>query len=538
MQNIVRYFSISTLALLLFMGCEVSDFDLQENPNYLTPDSADPEYMLNEVQYLFQHYMKWMIVNTDDVMRYEAMTDTYGDVVPTSVMDGDTSKEWDTYYEALNNVRTIEALAEDDETLLFHSGVAKLLMGYMTVTMVDYLGAIPYSQAVNNAEFPNPELDGGAELYQTVLGDIDEAITEIQEANFDFSTDLFYQSDKDKWIAFANSLKLRMLVQARLASTDIGIADIQAEINALSSQNLIDSAEEDFQWSYSTVQEPESRHLYFQRAYVSGFDQYIGNYFMYQLKESKNNPDPRIRYYLYRQSNEDPFSGPPYLPCQGDPDVDYCYIGDQYWGYDHGESRVGRGDNLLRTVYGVYPGGGSFDEDQFVGAPNTTDNLGGAGILPLLTSSYVSFLRAEAALTLGTNGDPATLLETGIRNSMSKVMAFGGVTSDLQPTAADVDAYVGEVMQDYSNATTDEERLDIVMKEYYLAAYGNSIESYNFYRRTGYPSDMQVPIDDDNPVFPRSFPLSRLEVQRNLSLEQKNNYDKVFWDTNPDSFIK
>ncbi|MBC74238.1 MAG: SusD/RagB family nutrient-binding outer membrane lipoprotein, partial [Muricauda sp.] len=233
-----------------------------------------------------------------------------------------------------------------------------------------------------------------------------------------------------------------------------------------------------------------------------------------------------------------PFSGPPYLPCQGDPDVDCCYIGNQYWGYDHGESRVGRGDNLLRTVYGVYPGGGSFDEDQFVGAPNTTDNLGGAGILPLLTSSYVSFLRAEAALTLGTNDDPATLLETGIRNSMSKVMAFGGVTSDLQPTAADVDAYVGEVMQDYSNATTDEERLDIVMKEYYLAAYGNSIESYNFYRRTGYPSDMQVPIDDDNPVFPRSFPLSRLEVQRNLSLEQKNNYDKVFWDTNPDSFIK
>ena len=49
-------------------------------------------------------------------------------------------------------------------------------MGYMTVTMVDYLGAIPYSQAVNNAEFPNPELDGGAELYQTVLGDIDEAM--------------------------------------------------------------------------------------------------------------------------------------------------------------------------------------------------------------------------------------------------------------------------------------------------------------------------------------------------------------------------
>ena len=538
MQKILKYFSISTLTLLLFFGCEVSEFELQDNPNYLTPESADPEYMLNEVQYLFQHYMKWMIINTDDVMRYEAMTDTYGDIVPTSILDGDTSKEWDTYYEALNNVRTIEELAEGDETLLFHNGIAKLLMGYMTVTMVDYLGAIPYSQAVNNTEFPYPELDGGAELYQMVLGDIDEAIAEIQEANFDFSTDLFYQSDKDKWIAFANSLKLRMLVQTRLASTDIGVSDIQGEINALLSKNLIDTVEEDFQWSYSTVQEPESRHQYFQRAYVSGFDQYIGNYFMSLLKESKSNPDPRIRYYLYRQSDVDPFSGPPYLPCQGDPIVDYCYVGDQYWGYDHGESRVGRGDNLLRTVYGIYPGGGAFDENQFEGAPSTTNNLGGAGILPLLTSSYVSFLRAEAALTLGTNGDPEALLEKGIRNSMEKVTGFGGVISDYAATASDIDSYIDEVMLNYANASTDEERLDIIMTEYYLSAYGNSIEAYNFYRRTGYPSNIQVPIDDDDPVFPRSFPFSRLEVQRNLSLSQKYNYDKVFWDTNPDGFIK
>lgn len=538
MQKIFKNLSLSTLALLLFLGCEVSDFELQDNPNYLTPESADPEYMLNEVQYLFQHFMKWMIINTDDVMRYEAMTDTYGDIVPSSVMDGTTSKEWDTYYEALNNVRTIVELAEDDETLLLHSAIAKLLMGYMTVTMVDYVGSLPYSQAVNSAEYPNPEVDQGPELYKMVLSDIDQSIEEIDQATFDFSTDLFYGSDKDKWVAFANSLKLRMLVQARLASTDIGVSDLQGEINALLSKNLIDTQEEDFQYEYSTVAEPESRHQYFQRAYVSGFDEYIGNYFMYMLKETKSSPDPRIRYYLYRQSDEDPFSGPPYLPCQDDDYVDYCYVGDQYWGYDHGESRVGRGDNLLRTVYGIYPGGGTFDEDQFIGAPSTTDNLGGAGILPLLTSSYVSFLRAEAALVLGTNDDPEEQLESGMRNSIEKVISFGGVVSDYAPTDTEVDAYIDEVLLNYANATSTEERLDIIITEYYLAAFGNSMESYNFYRRTGYPSNMQVPIDDDDPVFPRSFPYSDLEVQRNMSLSQKNNYEKVFWDTNPDGFIK
>ncbi len=94
MQNIVKYFSISTLALLLLMGCEVTDFDLQDNPNYLTPDSADPEYMLYEVQYLFQHYLKWMIINTDDVMRYAAMTDTYVDVIPPSIMAVHITHAW------------------------------------------------------------------------------------------------------------------------------------------------------------------------------------------------------------------------------------------------------------------------------------------------------------------------------------------------------------------------------------------------------------------------------------------------------------
>ena len=33
--------------------------------------------------------------------------------------------------------------------------------------------------------------------------------------------------------------------------------------------------------------------------------------------------------------------------------------------------------------------------------------------------------------------------------------------------------------------TTDGDRLNVIMKEYFIALWGNGIESYNNYRRTG-----------------------------------------------------
>lgn len=525
MKKLLKCFNIIVITILL-SGCETTNFDLQENPNFLNPNNADPEFLLNEVQYLFQDIMSDFITNSDDIMRYEAMTGNYSDIADVNSLN----VEWERFYEAVNVSKTIDKLATSDTNLLFHNAINKLVIGYLTITMVDYVGDIPYKEASNPSEFPNPKSETGADLYKMVLANIDQAILDINASTFPVKSDLFYAGDKAKWIAFANTFKLRILIQAKLAGSEIGISDIKGEINNLLTKDIIDNASEDFVWSFAALDEPESRHPYFRRAYVSSFSQYIGNQFMWMLKDSKTMRDPRIRYYLYRQSSRDPFSGPPYLACQGDPAVDYCYVGDHYWGLDHGETRTGRGDNLFRTTYGIYPGGGAFDQDQFTGAPTTTNNLGGAGILPILTSSFVKFLTAEAALTIGTNGNVEALLEEGVRASMDKVLSFGNVVSGATPNSLDVDNYVTEVKNNYSAAANNDERLNIVMTEYYLAGYGNSIEAYNGYRRTGYPNTLQIPIDDDTPIFPNTFPYSRIAVERNSSLNQKPITTKVFWD--------
>jgi len=173
----------------------------------------------------------------------------------------------------------------------------------------------------------------------------------------------------------------------------------------------------------------------------------------------------------------------------------------------------------------------------------------------------MDFLKAEAVLSLGTDGDAMALLEAGIRGSMNKVVAFGELSEVMDTiaieddpnttmvneemtirnlfaaTQTDIDNYVTEVLAEYQSADTPT-KLDIVMREYYIAAFGNSIEAYNGYRRTGFPSNLQIPIINETNPFPRTFSYPEDAVDRNTSLTQRPVTNQVFWDVLPANSLK
>lgn len=526
MKRIIFIISIVTAGL--FMSCEVTEFDLQDNPSKLTPDKVSPDYLLNEVQYQFQLVMREMIRNVDDVMRYETMAQSYSDIVDVNILSG----EWTNFYSMRNNVTLLQELVAENEDYKYHGAMAKVLMGYVTATMVDYIGDIPYSEANKADEVLYPKADDSSTIYAAVLADLDMAVIEFQNVNFAPLNDLFYDGDETKWITFARSLKLRMLLQTRLVDSSVA-----AQINALiAGGDLIDSGSEDFVFGYSTEVDPDSRHFYFERGYsTNGASEYIGNNFMWMLKDSKPVSDPRLRYYIYRQTDRD-LVAEGMVDCVGDPMFDYCYIGENYYGRDHNDTSSRPNDRFLKATYGLYPGGGAFDADNFVSG-QATENLGGAGILPLLMSSYMYFLQAESALMLGTTGDPAALLEDGIRASIDKVTNFSAVDGAFAATPSDIEAYVLAVNAEYTAAVNNEEKLDIIIREYYLAGFGNSIEAYNSYRRTGYPSVLQSPIMDESIPFPRNFVYPEDATSNNQSLDPNATTDQVFWDNNAPGFI-
>ena len=158
-------------------------------------------------------------------------------------------------------------------------------------------------------------------------------------------------------------------------------------------------------------------------------------------------------------------------------------------------------------------------------------------------STYTEFLKAEAALILTTAGTPRTLLENGVRKSMAKVISFPAtinVTVDptLVPDAARIDGYVAKVLALYDAATTNADKMEVIMKEYYLALWGNGVDIWNNYRRTGKPGNMQPTIDANPGSFTRSMLYPSVFVNRNVNAQPKTVDVQVFWDTNPPGFIK
>ncbi|WP_369047802.1 SusD/RagB family nutrient-binding outer membrane lipoprotein [Tenacibaculum sp. UWU-22] len=514
----------------LFTSCEVFDFDLQDNPNKLTPSSADPDFVLNEVQVLLSEATFEFIDETNKIMRYISMNGNYNQIADPAALNS----AWSDVYELNENVKILEQYVAENPKFKFHRGAAKILKAYAMATLVDYLGDVPYSEANDPNNF-HPKADDDEEIYNNLLAELDLAITDLNNTVTVPSTDLYFGGDNKLWIKLANTIKLKMY---------LNMGDVDAINTLISEDNLISDASEDFVFKYSTSANTglDSRHPLFNSvSYTNNdFSSYIGNYFIWLLKDSKTTTDPRLRYYLYRQIGVNPQddSTGDYLRCEGKPNYDYCYVGDFYWGRDHGDDDSRPADGYKKTTYGVYPIGGAFDEDNFEPA-NKTTNLGGAGILPIITSSFVDFLKAEAVLSLGANGDAATLLEKGIRASIDKVVNFNPATtsSSFAATSDNIDDYVTAVLDEY-NSADDDGKLDIVLREYYIASFGNSIESYNGYRRTGYPSNIQAPIKDENIPFPRTFAIPRDVVTNNSSIDQRPKTTQVFWDKNPAGFIK
>lgn len=520
--NIFRTF---LLALVIGVAsCETLDLDLQENPDSLNLESANVDLVFNTIQFNFLNQMRGSDNLTDQSIR---LVNQFGTYTPGQ---GSMNGLWSTTYNTGTNIQALETFAERDG-YTFHLGAAQVILATMYVNLVDYIGTAVFSEANSPSEFPNPGLDSGEEIYAAAFAMIDEGIANLQGTGRAPLNDLYFGGDASAWVKYANTLKLRMYLQTRLVSP----SESTAGINALIAGGLlIDEISEDLQFQYGTNTAPiESRHPLYTGNYINGAGGYMSNGLMSYMKDSMTVTDPRMTYYFYRQTDRDLSSNPSgLLPCAGDASYDFCYIGDMYYGRDHADNEGIPNDGNLRTTYGIYPAMGAYDEGAFIAASQTSAQ--GNGIHPLHLSSWTQFMMAESALTLNTTGDAAVYLEEGMRQALGKVRSF----SPSNMTDAQIDDYVAEVLAEYV-AATDAEKLDIIIREWYISSFTSGMLPYNNYRRTGYPSFLQSPVIAAG-AFVRSYFLPESELNSNSNEDfnsQKQVTDQVFWDTNPAGFI-
>nr|WP_298794185.1 SusD/RagB family nutrient-binding outer membrane lipoprotein [uncultured Allomuricauda sp.] len=549
--------------ILMLSSCETTDLDLTNNPNDLVPEQANVDFFINSIQEDFVRQFEgdadndindnWASGgNTDGDglnelgMEITRIVNMNGRNYASVYQASDVDDEWDNCYRGIiADIRAMTPLAEESGQI-HHIGIAQFIEAYLMITMVDFFGDVPYSEIIQAREGVfNPGLDAGADIYEAALSLIDEAIASFNaDALNDPGVDFYYGNDYDKWITAANTLKMKIYLQRRLVDANA----ITSFNGIISGGNYIQDTADDFQWNWpgTNASQPDVRHPRYGLNYTAGgANEYMSTWLM-NLLDTTN--DPRTRYYFYRQNTNVPgaeispdeellscsLESPPQHYIDGN--FTFCWLDNGYWGRDHGDTDGIPPDGLRRAVYGSYPVGGRFDDDSFE-AVSATAGSGGNGITNLLTAFGVDFMRAEIAMVNGDETAAEGFLLAAFDKSVAKVQNFlvgreAGADTSFEPSPADITAYRGALQSNFQNADT-EGKWDILGEQFFIAHFGNGVETYNFYRRTGYPTTLQPNLEPDPGSVIRSLYYPSDAVNNNSSISQKASHtEPVFWDTN------
>jgi len=392
------------------------------------------------------------------------------------------------YRYAIKNCDVIISQGDADGNVIY-SGIARVLRAHVYMTMVDLWGDIPYSEA--NAGVETPKCDKSEDIYNALLADINKALdnfadTEAENKLKPAANDLFYGGNVEKWVKVANTLKLKLLVQSRLAKDKI--TGWNTELAALIADNNFIGDGEDLQFPHSSAKTPvDERNAGFVDEYAGGQKTVFISPWFYECLSGtsynwKNNPfkgikDPRIPYYFYNQSTatRDASNQTDYR--------DGAFISIMF-GSNSGFTSMTQESSM--TVVGIYPVGGKYDD----GSAKAVNADSGSAIAPdkMLQAYSVPFMLAELILAGEITGDAKAELEKGIKASLTHVVTTSKASNAATPAIASTaeDTFVNAVLAKY-DAATAAGKLEIVMTQKWIANFYNPVESYNDIRRTGFP---------------------------------------------------
>jgi len=524
MKSINKFFAMCLGTLLVLSSCETTDLELTVNPNALDPSQASADFFLNGIQEDFAGWANSFSYVGGNLTRITYMSGrNYDNVYSPNSFDG----RWQSAYQGmLEDIRLMNLLAANRPYAL---GMGEVMEAYIYLTLVDYFGDVPQVDALNAAEgILNPTASAGADVYAHAISKLDAAIANFTTGGGAPENDFYYKGDGSKWIKAANSLKKKAYLNTGNTGGYNGIT------------NYIKDGADDFQFQWGTnAAQPDTRHPYYRSSYTpTGGGQYMSNWYMNEMKNGVGGiSDPRVFYYFYRQVECVPgFDGyaanEEVLECGLEgyfnpypAGIVFCSPGGGYWGRDHGNDNGIPPDGFQRTLHGSYPAGGKFDDRSYASQKNGA-GAGGAGITPIMLSSWMHFMDAEVA-GVGTAAGTNSVL-AGIAASMAKVSGFAGSPA---MSSTSVEGYTNSFASVWTAASTSEKG-NMWAKQYWISLFGNGTDAYNAYRRTGFPTDVQPNIEPNPGSFPNSMWYPNSYTARNSNATQKGNLTgKVFWNT-------
>ena len=208
------------IGLLLVSSCNKDFLDVNNDPNRPTDENITPQQIFpaaaqavgERSAFDFGFLQNWVgyFASNGDFARNQQ--ETSYDIDFTF---GNTA--WINHYNTLFDLYLVKtkSLVPNGDTVL--AGASMILSAKLFQDLVDVYGEIPYNEAFQAVKNPRPKLDDAKTVYDQLQKSLDTAIIYMQlepPQTLNFATyDIVNKGDQEKWIRFANTLKLRMLIR-------------------------------------------------------------------------------------------------------------------------------------------------------------------------------------------------------------------------------------------------------------------------------------------------------------------------------------
>lgn len=476
------------LLVLLFLSLEACSQYLDVNVTPNNPTSVTPAVLLPGAQ------AGTAFANASELNRFASVLiqqlagannspATY-DIFQTNGADLENQWRFELYNGALINYQKLIESGEATNAKSY-SGIAKIMKAYTFSLITDIWGDIPYSQALQGETFTTPRLDKQEDIYkgnaslgiQSLFDLVREGIKDLDATSSvnPGADDLVYGGDLAKWKQAGNTILLKFAATVSRKEPALATSVIN---EVLTGNNYIKANTGDMNVTFgASVGSQDPRYTY---TIISVFkDDLILSTRYLNLLNSLN--DPRLPIFFTK------------------PAANYVTI-------DNGFRGTLPSPTTSWSRYNKYITGNA-----------------GEGPVRLVTNFQRAFMLAEAALRLGTPGNPQALYTEGITASMT----LAGLTAEQIKTYLTANPAVATL-----TGTTDEKIAQIITQKY-IAFTGNGLEAWDDYRRTGYPvllpSQNAAGIDGSRPV--RAVYINS-EIQRNSNFPNPppQTNVRVWWD--------
>ena len=427
--------------MLVIPSCDDRLNEMNQNPNALTKIPDDFLFATLVRNTFRDNIVRWQqdygaqyahqaVANT-----WYKNTDQYFDFF----LQGDNSEDMfrNTYRDCIKYANDIISTnSQDGKVNEVRIAMSRILVIVSFAKLTDYFGDVPYFEAgMGKEEIYLPKYDPQKDIYADMVEQLKiqmEILDGANPADGYPGQDPMYNNDLQKWVRFANSLRLRLAMRARFVDPGkynpiivecLGKPLIETNGQNASLQNWKSENGELYNPWYSLKVD-----------YTSGIYQYNVSEKLVDWLKSTN--DPRIVALVKPNAKG------------------------EYVGIPNGLTDVASG-NYKRSQFSV-PGDMMLAPDQY---------------LYIMTASEIWFLRAEAALfNIGNGGDPAELYKKGIVAGMEI----------WEVAATDIENYLTNVPEATLNGS-QENQFRQIATQMWVAFVPNHQEAWSNMKRTGYP---------------------------------------------------